>query len=93
MALIKDTATSYGILAEYHKVLELCINWHNHNADVQIGSFVNKDARVAGADCILYRSYAFSAEAFPFALDQNNVEQAYIALKAHPDFIDAEDDL
>ncbi len=93
MALIKSIGTAYGIPAEYHKVVELRINWHNRIAGALVGSFVNKAVRLAEANCLTYRSYGFLADGFPFTMGGNNVEETYLALKEHPDFLDAEDDL
>ncbi len=93
MALIKSNPTPYGIPAEYHKIMEIRINWHANDASVLVGTFVNKEARMNNANCVIARLYEFPTRNFPFNMDHNNVDEAYLALKQHPDFTDAEDDI
>lgn len=94
MALQKQVKTKYGVSAEYHKIIETQINWHNKTAMIRVGVFTTEDARRAGCSPIGMRIYTPSddnGDAFPFNAEDTVPASAYAYLKTLDDFAGAID--
>jgi len=81
MALSKLIETSYGIQAEYHKITETKIDWHNKVANLTVKSFVSLETRTSGKMPITEHSYYWSGDDFIFTPTTNVLEVAYTKLK------------
>lgn len=89
MALKKQIQTSYGVPAEYHKIIGTSIDWLKQTAIITVGVFVDETARREGVRPIERRAY--QAEPFPFDKTTPERVTAYEYLKALPKYEGAED--
>jgi hypothetical protein len=92
LKLIKNT--QYGIDVEYHKILEININWYNKIATIKVGGFINQELRISGSLPIIMvgdkPTDKIFENNFPFSIDGNNLREAYEYLKTLPEFEGAE---
>lgn len=97
MAIIQALATDYGITASYHKIEAIHINWSARQAEVNVGSYVDKTTREQNAKPLLINVFCFDTNSFPFdfggSFTGNAVAAAYGLLKNEPLFLGAQDDL
>ncbi len=94
MALQKLITTKFGVSAEYHKVIETRIDWHNKTAMIRVGLFATEEARRTGCSPIRMSLYPRLGEddgTFPFEIDSPVLASAYAYLKTLDDFVDAID--
>ena len=98
MALEKAIQTPYDTIdATYWKVAETNINYLTNQAHVTLLGFVSKEARDAGKQSIMDRSYDWSGDDFPFTIEEldkagiNAVKLAYEKIKADEEFVGAKD--
>lgn len=86
MALQKTIATTYGVNATYHKIALTNINWHNHQAHIEIISFADQQARNEGKAPLVVNALDFDADTFDFEPTDNIVEEVYNKMKETPEF-------
>ena len=92
MALQKQVTTKYGVPAEYHKVIDTSINWHNKTATIRVGSFATEEARRSGCSPIGMRVYMpENSDGSTFEVNEPVQAQAYAYLKTLNDFADTID--
>lgn len=97
MALCKQLTTEFGITANYHKISLININWHIKECEVQLDSYVSKEAREQGASPIITRRFFYLSsrpnieDNFDFDMEQNIVAQLYAKIKLESDFTNATD--
>jgi len=91
MALSKLIETSYGVSANYHKITETKIDWHNRIANITVKSFLSSEARTAGKMPIIDHAYYWAGDDFVFAPDSNVIATAYAKLKTMEQWTNAID--
>ncbi len=89
MALKKQVLTKYGVLAEYHRIIEMRIDWFRQTATIIIGVFLNEAARREGASPL--ERHLYNTDEFPFNLKTDTRLSAYLFLKSLSEYTDAED--
>lgn len=82
MALHKNLVTMYGITLSYWKIVTVRINWHDLQAEVILGGWVDRAAREAGVIALDHKSAYFYPNDWPFTLNGLNHSEAYERLKA-----------
>ena len=96
MALSKQIATPYGVLASYWKITHLNLNRIDGSADLVVSGYYDRYTRENGSQAMKELEYHVSPEIF-LQLSQNIdpqvdiVASGYEFLKQQPEFIFAED--
>jgi hypothetical protein len=91
MALSKSIDTSYGVQANYHKITETKIDWHNKVANITVQSFIDEAARTLGKMAIMTHSYYWASDDFIFYPAGNVLADAYTKLKLMESWADSID--
>jgi len=81
MALKISRKTTYGVNAEYWKVTETNINWHEKQATIILSGFANEKVRLDGAFPITKQTFGWIGADFPFTFDGKTVEETYEKIK------------
>ena len=94
MALKKQIQTKFGVPAEYHKIIEVRIDWHRQTAAITVGVFISEEIRRSGGMPIERREYPWadtSDASSSFITDKPVRAAAYAYLKTLPEFTESED--
>lgn len=91
MALQKSLTTSYRVAAEYWKVGQVKVDWHNKICQVQVLGFYNAQARTDLAEILQTKVFGWNGASFTFDFTQNLLAQIYAKLKLEPEFLEAVD--
>lgn len=91
MALLKQKLTNHGVIAEYHKVINVNISWHNRTCFVDVYGYLNQEIREQQKSPLITKYYEFTDTSFDFSVDNNIVNQVYEKLKQLPEWEGAVD--
>lgn len=81
MAIIKSLQSSYGIAADYHKIVSIAINYQKKKVVICVASFVSKKLRAENYDPIDTIDVEVPLEDYPLFISSNVIETAYNWLK------------
>jgi len=91
MALQKSLQTPYKVSAEYWKVGQIRVDWHNKTCHASVIGFYNLQARTDLAQILQTRTFAWNGDRFTFNVEQALVAQVYAKLKLENEFTGAVD--
>ena len=84
MALKKAIELENGVTANYHKIRNVFISYHDKNCSVVLNSFLDETTRNNDKKPLKAYSYNFNGTEFDFHYDDNIFEKAYNKLKILP---------
>jgi len=87
MALLKETNTEFGIIANYWNIGLINEDFKNEFLTVVVNGYVNKEMRDENHNTVISKNIQFSGDEY---IKDATRETVYLALKAK-DFSDAED--
>ena len=70
-----------GLTLNYHRLVQLNINWSTSEARAVIGSYVDEEHRRDGFDPFQFFGFDWDSSNFPFGDDSNPRQKAYDAIK------------
>lgn len=93
MAIIKTLSSSYGCSVTYHRITNISIHYPMKKVVICVASYISKEARASAKDPIEEIDIEVPKGDFPYFLDTNVIQNAYLWLKQNVvGFEDSEDD-
>lgn len=81
MAIIKDLNSNFGVIANYHRVTSICVNYKEKKVIICVASYASKDARVSNYNPLEEIDIEVPKDDFSLFIDINVIEKAYLWLK------------
>ena len=81
MAIIKDLNSSFGIVANYHRVTSISVNYKNKKVIICVASYASKVARASNYNPLEEIDIEVPKEDYSLFIDTNGIEKAYLWLK------------
>lgn len=94
MAIIKDLDSSFGIVASYHRITSVSVNYKMKQVIICVSSYSTKDTRINNFNPLEEIDIEVPTSDFSIFKDTNVINNAYLWLKANVvGFEDSIDDL
>lgn len=81
MAIIKDINSSFGIVANYHRVTSISVNYKNKKVIICVASYASKSARASDYNPLEEIDIEVPKDDYLLFIDTNVIEKAYLWLK------------
>jgi hypothetical protein len=91
MSFNKPIPTPFGIVANYHKITKMEINWLDGDAYVTVSSFADEKTRQDKKVPLATTNYQFFGKDFFYKPEDNILEVTYKKLKQEPLWKDSKD--